>query len=348
MKSRAARIARRGDYRMLESTSLMRAKRLRITLVVPGLLSLPSDVLARDAALARLAAMSTVEEVADLEQAILADVSLQQAAPAPLAALGAGVDVADRWVARADPVSIVVGREDARLHDVVDDLSEAERATLVGLLDTHFSADGLAFASPRSDAWFASMRVPQHVDFVPVRRTFDVPLRPLLPSGDDAARWRRWLTEAQMLLHEHPLAERPRPVNAIWFSGAGTLPPLQRASKFRAYAADGAAGDLVRGLARLHDERADRPARIADIVASSDRELVIVASNAVRSEEALAAVVRDHLEDALDAVDRSNVSSVKLIADGGEGAASWTVQRASWFARLRKHRTPFVSPSFVH
>jgi len=319
---------------------------LRITLVVPGLLSLPPDALAREATLSRIAAMSTVTEAADLDQALLADAAMQ-AAPAPLAALGAGIDVTGRWVTRADPVSIVVGREDARLHDVVDDLNDIERGTLVDLLNDHFSADGLSFASPRADAWFASMAAGQRVDFVPVRRAFDVPLRPLLPSGDDASRWRRWLTEAQMLLHEHPLGQRSRPVNAIWFHGAGRLPPSDRAPSLRGYAADGPAGDLVRGLVRLRDEQADRPTPIADIVASSGRDLAIVALSPVRNLEALAALAHDQLLPAIDAVDRSKVSSIKLIADGRDGAASWTVRRSSWFAQLRKRRTPFAVPSFI-
>jgi hypothetical protein len=319
---------------------------LRITLVVPGLLALAPDALARNATLSRIAALAMVTEETDLEHAILADASLQ-AAPAPLAALGAGVAVADRWVTRADPVSIVVGREDARLRDVVDDLSDAERATLLDLLGGHFSADGLAFAAPRADAWFASMRVEQQVDFVPVRRAFDVPLRTLLPSGSDAARWRRWLTEAQMLLHEHPLAQRARPVNAIWFSGGGTLPPLDRPASLHACASDGRAGDLVRGLASVHGARAEPLGPLTDSIASSGRERVLVATSPVRSEDALAALVRDHLVPALDAVDRSKLSSMKLIADGPAGAASWIVQRRSWLARLSRRRAAFAAPSFI-
>lgn len=54
-----------------------------------------------------------------------------------------------------------------------------------------------------------------------------------LPEGPRGAEWRRTLTEAQMLLHQHPVNQRRdqhgrRPLNALWISGgaaAVAMPP---------------------------------------------------------------------------------------------------------------------------
>src|SRR5690606_6966891 len=52
-----------------------------------------------------------------------------------------------------------------------------------------------------------------------------------LPSGAEAARWRRALTEVQMLLHEHPVNQRREArgelaVNSVWLWGGGRRPPV--------------------------------------------------------------------------------------------------------------------------
>ena len=87
----------------------------------------------------------------DLDSALIACAGID-APVAPLAALGAGLDVGTRWVARADPVSVDVGRDDVRIRARVDDLDADEAHALASLLRTHFADDGIAFACARSDA----------------------------------------------------------------------------------------------------------------------------------------------------------------------------------------------------
>ncbi len=318
---------------------------MRITLVVPGLLSLPAPALARDASLSRIASLATPVRESDHESALLDDLGLD-AAPAPLAALGAGIDVAHRWVIRADPVTMVVGRDDARLGGCVHDLAEAERATLLALLNTHFAVDGLVFTAPRADAWFATSATPHAVTTTPVEQAIDRALRSLLPGGPDAARWRRWLTETQMLLHEHALSARDdRPVNGLWFSGGGILPAAASVSRVDASAAPGRCGDLLRGIARTRGDDAAIPVKFDDTLGRTPSKAIVVALGRVDSADALARVSRDFLDPALDALARGSVSSVKLIADGERCAASWCARRASWLDRLMRRRTRFVLPS---
>ena len=316
---------------------------MRITLVVPGLLSLPPDALARDAALSRLATLASPDAESDLDSAILADLGLD-ASPAPIAALGAGVDVGTCWVARADPVSIVIGRDDARIENVVLDLSDPEREALVALLDAHFTEDGLTFAAPRADAWFALMRAPQSVRSVPPERALRSSLRSSLPSGQDAGRWRRWITETQMLLHEHPLASRRRPVTSLWFSGGGVLPPPGTLPRVGVQAAPGREGDLLRGIARLLGHDAPTPVALRKQLDSKVGNTAILALTVIQRPETLASLATDFLSPALDALGRSQVSAVKLIASGKGGTGSWTARKGSWLTRWTQRRVAFTPP----
>jgi hypothetical protein len=76
-----------------------------------------------------------------------------------------------------------------------------------------------------------------------------------LPQGRNGAELRRLLTEAQMLLHDHPVnAQRERSglrtVNAIWLSGLGDFESLQPLVLPRIWSGE----PFVRGLCRLHEE----------------------------------------------------------------------------------------------
>lgn len=319
---------------------------MRITLVVPGLLSLPADALAHEASLARIASLAAPVPEPDLDAAVLADLALP-AAPAPLAALGAGVDIANRWAIRADPVTMVVGREDARLEGCVHDLRDAERELLLALLNAHFAPDGLVFAAPRADAWFAVSAASHAVDTTSVERAAGRPLRGLLPGGPDAAHWRRWLTEAQMLLHDHALADRAGGgVDGLWFSGGGVLPDVASVPRLDIAAAPGRNGDLLRGVARLQRNDALAPGRLADMLGNASGDAIVIAVAPLDSPRALERTSRELLGPALDALARRSVSSVRLIAGFERGAASWHARGSSWLARWTRRRARFVAPPF--
>lgn len=317
---------------------------MRITLVVPGLLALPSEALARISALSRLAALATVESCPDLDTALLADLN-SDLPPAPLAALGAGLDLGQAWVVRADPVALVVGRNDVRLAGFAFDLDEAERGGLIALFNAHFAEDGLAFAAPRADAWFASSATTHEIATTSVDAIGGKPLRDRLPTGRDAARWRRWLTEAQMLLHDHPLARREgTPVHGLWFSGGGALIERAPIAAFDARAAEGRYGDVLRGLAQVARRVAAPVAPLADVLAKRTTDSVVVALAPIESAGDLEPLACDFLEPALDALLRASASAVKLIASGDGNVASWSAARASWLARLFPQQRPFVTP----
>ena len=158
----------------------------------------------------------------------------------------------DGWWLRVDPVHLRVDTDHARLFGpYVLGLEATEAAALVERLNGHLEADGLAIEAPAPDRWY--LRLAEAPDL----RTHDLPevagrnVNPFLPGGGAAARWRGWLTEIQMLLHDAPVnIERERrgrlPVNSVWPWGGGFRPAVGAGpSAVRA-------GDaLTRGLARL-------------------------------------------------------------------------------------------------
>jgi hypothetical protein len=321
---------------------------MELVLVAPGLLALAPEMLARDAALSRIAAVAEPIVVDDLDQALLG--ALDTAVPAaPLAALGAGIDPAGRFVIRADPVTMRVTHDDVRIAARVDDLDAREVASLVTLLDAHFAAEGLSFLAPRGDAWFAACHAPQAIAATPLDAAIGRTLRPCLPTGTDAGRWRRWLTEAQMLLHEHALGARTHPVHGLWFSGGGVLEgPAGTRGVFRSdggqtrvCAAPGRDGDVARGIARLAGSDALPGTSVAAAIAAAGgaSRLVIVLPRAVDGGEASAPIAA-----ALHALDCGQIERLELVADGRGVGATWSMGRPSLWRRIAPRTARFAPP----
>ena len=153
----------------------------------------------------------------------------------PVAAVTRQRDAGDAapsgWL-RADPAYIRPDINGARLlaygealaltHQEVDDLLRPLRP-LFG--DTGFPVD-----APTPSRWY--LRLPREARLP----TFNGPDDALgadlfehLPDGPDGRRWRALLSEAQVVLHNHPVNARrveagKPPVNSLWFWGASTLP----------------------------------------------------------------------------------------------------------------------------
>ena len=132
----------------------------------------------------------------------------------------------------ADPVHLQADMDQAVLTSSTDlEITESESLALCGMLNQHFSQDGLTFISINKDQWFVSspaeiqMKTTSLVDATGRNINF------ILPDGKDAVRWKQVLTEAQMLMHAHELnALRDDSglltINSLWFHGSGTLAGL--------------------------------------------------------------------------------------------------------------------------
>jgi hypothetical protein len=193
--------------------------RKQLTLVVPGLLDLaetdPARTDADGAALARLLATSPPPAEHDgaigIACAALGIAKQRDWPVAPLLAIAANLDPGDAYWLLAEPVSLLVGQLDVQLDAVVDDLSVDEAAALLATLNSHFAGDGLRFVAVTPARWLIAAASVQRLVTHPANDAIGAPIFRFLPDGPDAARWRRWQSEMQMLLFAHPVAsERER------------------------------------------------------------------------------------------------------------------------------------------
>ncbi|MGH8703368.1 MAG: hypothetical protein ACREVR_19625 [Burkholderiales bacterium] len=133
---------------------------------------------------------------------------------------------ADCWM-RADPVHLkvhgdrLVLADESRLAVTPDEAWE-----FVAAVNSHFAGEGISLIAPRPQRWYLRTANEPRLRTTPTSEAAGRNVEPLLPDGDDGARWRRIINEAQMLLHQHPCNEaRERQdqlaVNSIWLWGPG-------------------------------------------------------------------------------------------------------------------------------
>jgi hypothetical protein len=109
-------------------------------------------------------------------------------------------------------------------------LTAHEAATLVATLNHHFVADGLRFCVLSPQRWLVIADKPVDAVFVPAPLMPNASVFENVPLGADAKHYRRVMTEAQMLFHEHVVNQsretrREMLVNSVWLWGEGALPP---------------------------------------------------------------------------------------------------------------------------
>ena len=329
-----------------------------LILVAPGLLALPTQMLAARESLGRLAQLAPAPRLAPLgiAAALVDALDAPAATPiAPLAALGAGAEPGTHYVAAADPVHLVADRDDLVLAARVHDLG-GEAKTLAATLDAHFAVDDARLDVARPDAWFMRSERAYDVVTTPIDAALGRSLFPNLPRGADAITWKRRLNEAQMLLHEHPVnaAREARGLlaaNGVWFWGGGTLAGVGTLPAIAATTPLSPLGDLVRGIAR-HASGSDEPLAPDDTAdralaraAAGAHAFAVIVLEAIASEDALTHFDTHWLAPALVRLAQRGVTAVELIADGDGIAARWTATPATLVQRLFARRRPFAAPA---
>jgi hypothetical protein len=322
---------------------------MHLILVAPGLLE------SRDAGGARVEAFALAHllaaagapacEAGDVAAPLAARYGIARQddwplAPIRLAALA--VDPGDAYWLAADPVTLVAGRDDVRLAGAVGDLGRVDADALVAALNAHFAGDGLAFVAPAPDAIFVRVGARARLSTHPLAAAARRPLRALLPEGPDAPAWRRWQSEIQMLLHEHPVnrdrerAGRP-PANSLWFSCGGTMPVRREPRpEIRTYAAAGIATALA---AYAGSPARPLPVRLDDaLVEARGAESTVVA---LESGLDMAILEQSWAAPAWAALAAGRLESVSILADGAGTAAAWQLRRPGLrqrlAARFRRH-----------
>jgi hypothetical protein len=156
------------------------------------------------------------------------------------------------WWLRADPVHLHADAHQVLMYDARQlRLDPVEVRALVTDFNRVFSADGLSLDAPHPERWYLRLEREPGLRTHTLVEMIGRDVNGRLPWGRDARRWRRLLTEVQMLFHgsrvNHEREARGLPtVNGIWLWGGGFLPELPRGPAAGVYAVD----PLVLGLAR--------------------------------------------------------------------------------------------------
>ncbi|MEP6907293.1 MAG: phosphoglycerate mutase [Pseudoxanthomonas sp.] len=157
----------------------------------------------------------------------------------PIAALTRRHDSGDAaqstWL-RVDPAHVAPDMGGARMlsHGEALALSTEDVAQLLPALRPLFGDAGFLLDAPHPSRWY--LRLPRESKlpvFASPDEVLGEDLFAHLPEGDLGRRWRALLTEAQIVLHNHPWnamrASLGKPaVNSLWFWGAGASPDFVR------------------------------------------------------------------------------------------------------------------------
>ena len=167
----------------------------------------------------------------------------------PVAALTRQLDAGDAagalWL-RADPCRIQPDINGARLldHGPTLDLDAGDVAQLLPALRPLFGDAGMPIDAPMPWRWYLRLSPSTPLPaFTSPEDALGTDVFDHLAGGDAGRRWRSLLTEAQVVLHNHPwnarrIAAGKRPVNSLWFWGGGVLPDAVRSTHARVHGGD--------------------------------------------------------------------------------------------------------------
>jgi hypothetical protein len=156
-------------------------------------------------------------------------------ANAPVAAGGDAPSAvgASFWVC-AQPVHLAVDRDSLILQPLLQlNLNDHESRALFNTVRAHLADEQLEARHIATGLWCIGSAHGQRMLTTEPESVQGCSIDGNLPVGEDESFWQRLVTEAQMLLHEHPvnIARENRgemPVNSIWLWGGGTLPVLEQ------------------------------------------------------------------------------------------------------------------------
>ncbi len=244
-----------------------------LELLLPGLLGpwphLPSSALPNAPYLSRLLQWanplpSPTMVTNDLDDRLCQRFSLTttEGSDRPIGAITAKADAQRQpetgaWL-RADPVYL---RADARALTLIDcqqnPVRGAEMDALADTFNAHFAQDGLHWEPTlpgRGVLRVTGTALDRLADLqtTPIWQVNGRDIQHFLPKGAAGRQWNRWLTETQLLFHDHPVNQHrteagKAPINSLWFWGSGPLPPQVNAPAIGLY------GETVvmHGLCRL-------------------------------------------------------------------------------------------------
>lgn len=208
----------------------------------------------------------------------------------------------------ADPVHFALARD----HVLVTALTDAppdrdETEALASQAAAAAAECGAALHVRDAAHWFIAFDPPWSIEAAPLTGALGRSAYELMPSGADAARWRKLLTEIQMRWHTLPLnakreAEGRPTINGLWLHGGGAWQPLP-GRPFAAVVADDPVLQgwaMASGATVIDAAGAERMTASGDVLAYLPALAAAHAAQAwdgwVASFERLAAVLEAHSE----------------------------------------------------
>lgn len=249
----------------------------------------------------------------------------------------AGDAAGSTWL-RADPVYIQPDINGARLlsHGDALGLTAEDAAAFMPALRPLFGDAGMPIDAPAPSRWY--LRAPQGAKLPAMaspEQAIGMDLFEHLPDGPEGRRWRALLSEAQVVLHNHPrnvqrLAAGQAPVNSLWFWGAGALPDHVTARVARTLTDDDTLDAfLAAGGSSVH--------RLPDHMAASDVAVDGATLIDLRHARDLAVLDRDWLSPLLATMAAGRLAGLTLEFSDGHRvhvvrAHRWRVWRQPWSA----------------
>lgn len=259
----------------------------------------------------------------------------------PVAALTRQLDAGDAalaaWV-RADPAHVRPDINGARLLACGSGLGMEpdDCRALLPALRPLFGDAGFPIDAPHPERWYLRLpreaRLPQ---FTTPEMALGADLFEQLPASGGAPEGRRWralLSEAQVVLHNHPWNARrtaagKAPVNSLWFWGGGILPDHVSANRIARVVSDDV---LVRALATAAGCTVASPAGFGLPGADALCDL--------RGERDAIGLVEHWLEPALSAIAAGDLA--ELVLDFADGTRLAMQRRQRWRLWRRPWRPP--------
>lgn len=170
-------------------------------------------------------AKASALKIDTLETWLCEHFGVEDMAIAPLTLLADGIQSADAYCLRADPVSISMQRDQMVLKSDVG-LSSEEAGQLCMSLNEHFAPDGLRFLAPHPQRWYLRLGDIPAMQTHPLPQVIGADMNAHLPYGADALRWHGVFNEIQMLFYEHAVNQAREQrgeaiVNGVWLWGGG-------------------------------------------------------------------------------------------------------------------------------
>jgi len=137
---------------------------------------------------------------------------------------------ADQAMVCAAPIHLKADRDTASLIPPQQlGLGASEADEIIASLNEFLSEDGIELLRDAQSGWFITGLDGLELKSFPPAFLAHRSATAFLPGGKSGGRWRRLMTEIQMLLHTHPVntlreSQGKLPVNSLWFWGGALLP----------------------------------------------------------------------------------------------------------------------------